>query len=47
MKKLLPNFRDARDHTLAEQGAIVLPAIMWWLGVPLSLLVVLWLVGMV
>jgi hypothetical protein len=30
----------------AQRGGIALPAILWWMGVPLTLLVILWLLGM-
>jgi hypothetical protein len=30
------------DHSSNENG-IVVPAILWWLGVPLSVVLVLWL----
>ena len=46
MKKLNTTDRTARDHKFREDGAIVLPAVLWWLGVPLSLLVIVWLFGM-
>jgi len=29
------------------EAGIVLPALLWWMGVPLSLLLVLWLIGIV
>lgn len=30
-----------------DKGGIVLPAIMWWLGVPLTLVLVLWLFNVI
>ena len=30
----------------ADEAGIVLPALLWWMGVPLTLLVVLYLLGM-
>jgi|GEM_PF-3395908 len=39
LKKL--NLQGTNDR---EEG-IVLPMVMWWLGVPLSLLLILWAVG--
>ncbi len=35
--------RDSKDN-LGEEG-IVVPALLWWAGVPLSLLVLLYLFG--
>ncbi len=35
---------DKKPSDLREEG-IVLPALLWWLGVPLSLLVILYLLG--
>jgi hypothetical protein len=37
-------FRDNIESRNAGAG-IVVPAVMWWLGVPISFLLVLWLVG--
>ncbi len=28
----------------ASEDAIVVPAILWWMGVPLSLVLILWLI---
>jgi len=33
--------------TQDQEAGIVLPALLWWMGVPLSLLLVLWLIGVV
>jgi hypothetical protein len=46
MKKLINTYRSALDYSTRENGAIVLPAVLWWLGVPLTLLVLLWVFGM-
>ncbi len=38
-----------KDHLVAttNENGIVLPALLWWMGAPITLLVVLWLVGIV
>lgn len=37
--------RKSLKITTSNEKGIVLPAILWWIGVPFSLLLVLWLIG--
>jgi len=34
-------------ENLETENGIVVPAILWWLGVPITLLIILWLVGVI
>lgn len=48
MKPAWTNLAEAMEaltKDAGEKGGIVVPAILWWLGAPLTLLVILWLLG--
>jgi len=44
-KILSAEAKTVKDMQDDENGRILLPAILWWMGAPVGLLVVLWLIG--
>jgi len=45
IQNVLEQNKSKLERTVNTESGIVVPAILWWLGVPITILILLWLFG--